>query len=76
MTQWYGMLAPSSLPAAAAERLAAASAKAVKEPATVERLAADAAIPVGSTPAEFAKFIADEQKRWTLVVARAKIKPD
>ena len=76
MTQWYGMLAPSSLPAAAAERLAAASAKAVKDPGTVERLAADAAIPIGSTPAEFAKFIAEEQKRWKQVVARAKIKPE
>ena len=76
MTQWYGMLAPSSLPAAAAERLAAASAKAVKDPGTVERLAADAAIPVGSTPAEFARFIAEEQKRWKQVVARAKIKPE
>ena len=70
------MLAPSSLPAAAAERLAAASAKAVKDPGTVERLAADAAIPIGSTPAEFAKFIAEEQKRWKQVVARAKIKPE
>ena len=76
MTQWYGMLAPASLPAAAADRLAAASAKAVKDPGTVERLAADAAIPVGSTPAEFAKFIAEEQKRWKQVVARAKIKPE
>ena len=76
MTQWYGMLAPASLPAPAADRLAAASAKAVKDPGTVERLAADAAIPVGSTPAEFARFIAEEQKRWKQVVARAKIKPE
>jgi hypothetical protein len=31
---------------------------------------------VGSTPAEFASFIALEQQRWKLVVARAKVKPD
>jgi tripartite-type tricarboxylate transporter receptor subunit TctC len=76
MTQWYGLLAPATLPAAAAEKLAAASAKAVKEPGTVERLSHDAAMAVGSTPAEFSKFIAEEQKRWKQVTARAKIKPD
>lgn len=76
MTQWYGLLAPASLPAPAAERLAAAAAKAVKEKESIERLSADAAIAVGSTPAEFAAFIAAEQKRWKPVIARAKIKPD
>ena len=76
MTQWYGLLAPASLPQTATDKLAAAAAKAMKEPAVLERLALDAAIPVGSTPAEFAKFIAQEQQRWKLVVARAKIKPD
>src|SRR6188768_188849 len=76
MTQWYGLLAPSSLPQPAADKLAAAAAKAVKEPGSVERLSADAAIAVGSTPAEFAAFIATEQARWKPVIARAKIKPD
>lgn len=76
MTQWYGLLAPASLPAAAAEKLAAAAARAVKEKEALERLSADAAIAVGSTPAEFAAFIAAEQKRWQPVIARAKIRPD
>ena len=76
MTQWYGMLAPASLPQAAADKLSAAAAKAIKEPTSLERLNADAAIAVGGTAAEFAKFIADEQKRWKPVIARAKIKPD
>jgi tripartite-type tricarboxylate transporter receptor subunit TctC len=76
MTQWYGLLAPSNLPQAAADKLAAAAMKAMKEPALLEHLANDAAIGVGSSPAEFAGFIAQEQKRWKLVVARAKIKPD
>jgi tripartite-type tricarboxylate transporter receptor subunit TctC len=76
MTQWYGLLAPASLPAPALDKLAAASAKAVREPGVVERFGHDAAIPVGSTPAEFARFIAQEQQRWKVVTARAKIKPD
>lgn len=76
MTQWYGMLAPSSLPQPAIDKLAAACAKAMKEPTALERLNADAAIGVGGTPAEFAKFIGVEQQRWKAVIARAKIKPD
>jgi tripartite-type tricarboxylate transporter receptor subunit TctC len=76
MTQWYGMLAPATLPQAAADKLAAACAKAMREPTALERLQADAAIAVGSTPAEFQKFITAEQKRWQPVIARARIKPD
>ena len=76
MTQWYGLLAPASLPAAAADKLAAAAARAVHMPETLARLQADAAIAVGSTSAEFVRFIADEQKRWKPVLARAKVKPD
>ncbi len=76
MSQWYGLNVPASMPAAAIERLAQAASKAMKEPATLERLAHDAAIAVGGTPAEYAAFIAAEQKRWQPVIARAKIKPD
>ena len=76
MTQWYGLLAPASLPQAAVDKLAAAAAKAVHAPEALARLQADAAIAVGNTPAEFAAFIAAEQKRWKPVINRAKIKPD
>jgi tripartite-type tricarboxylate transporter receptor subunit TctC len=76
MTQWYGLNAPASLPKAAIDKLADAAAKAVKEPGTVERLAHDAAIAVGSTPQAYAAFIDAERKRWQPVIARAKIKPD
>ena len=76
MTQWYGLNVPANLPQPAIERLATAAARAVREPATLERLAHDAAIAVGSTSADYAKFIEAEQKRWKPVIARAKIKPD
>ena len=76
MTQWYGLLAPASLPAAAAERLAGAAARAMQAPEALARLQADAAIAVGSTPAEFVRFIAAEQQRWKPVLLRAKVKPD
>jgi tripartite-type tricarboxylate transporter receptor subunit TctC len=76
MTQWYGMLAPANLPAPAIERLAMACAQAMRQKEALDRLAADAAIAVGDTPAQFAAFIAAEQKRWQPVIARARIKPD
>jgi tripartite-type tricarboxylate transporter receptor subunit TctC len=76
MTQWYGLLAPATLPQAAIDKLAVEAAKAIKMPAAVTRLAEDTAQAVGGTPAEFAAFIAAEQKRWKPVITRAKIKPD
>jgi tripartite-type tricarboxylate transporter receptor subunit TctC len=76
MTQWYGLLAPANLAQASADRLAAAAARAMREPAALERLNSDAAIAVGGTPAEFAAFIAKERDRWKPVIARAKVKPD
>ena len=76
MTQWYGLMAPASLPQAAIDKLAVEAAKAIKAPASVQRLADDTAQAVGGTPAEFAAFIAAEQKRWQPVIARARIKPD
>jgi tripartite-type tricarboxylate transporter receptor subunit TctC len=76
MTQWYGLLAPASFAPANVDKLASAAARAVREPAALERLNSDAAIAVGSTPAEFAAFIASERERWKPVLARAKVKPD
>jgi tripartite-type tricarboxylate transporter receptor subunit TctC len=76
MTQWYGLLAPASMPAAAIDRLAVEAAKAIKSAGAVSRLSEDTAQAVGGTPAEFAAFITSEQKRWQPVIQRAKIKPD
>ncbi|ABM57337.1 Uncharacterized protein UPF0065 [Verminephrobacter eiseniae EF01-2] len=76
MTQWYGMLAPASLAPAHLNKLAAHTMKAVQAPAALERLNGDAAQAIGSTPAQFAQFIAAEQQRWKAVLLRAKVRPD
>jgi len=76
MTQWYGVLAPASMSQANADKLSAAAARAIKEPAALKLLENEAALPVGGTAAEFARFIEAEQKRWKPVIVRAKIKPD
>jgi tripartite-type tricarboxylate transporter receptor subunit TctC len=76
MTQWYGMLAPASMAQANIDKLATETMKAMKSASSLERLNQDAAQAVGGTPAQFAQFIAQEQKRWKVVVERAKIKPE
>jgi tripartite-type tricarboxylate transporter receptor subunit TctC len=76
MTQWYGLNAPANLAQPALDKLAAAAAQAMREQTALERLTADAAIAVGSSPADYAAFIAKERERWKPVIARAKVKPD
>jgi tripartite-type tricarboxylate transporter receptor subunit TctC len=75
-TQWYGLMAPAKTPEAIVKRLGEEAGKAARTPAVADRFAADDAIAVGSTPAEFAAFIRDEQKRWSDVVRKAKIRAD
>jgi len=76
MTQWYGILAPATMAPAHIERLAADTIKGMKVPSALERLHGDAAEPVGDSPAQFAQFIEQEQKRWKVVIERARIQPD
>ena len=76
MTQWYGMLAPASMAQGNIERLSAEPQKAMKSSAARERLHNDAAESVGGSPAQFAQFIAGEQKRWKQVVEKARIKAE
>ena len=72
---WNAVAAPRSMPKAHVDKLAAACAKAVKAPDALKRLQGDAAEPIGSTPEQFAQFIATEQNRWQKVLKRAQVKP-
>jgi tripartite-type tricarboxylate transporter receptor subunit TctC len=76
MTQWYGLLAPAKWSKEHVAKLETESIKALKTKNVSDRLAQETAIPVGSTAAEFAAFISQEQARWKPVIARAGIKPD
>ena len=73
-SQWYGINAPAKTPAAVIKRLSEEAAKAVKQPSVLQRFTADDAESVGSTPEEYAAFIAAEQARWSEVVKKAGIK--
>ena len=74
--QWYGLNAPAKTPDAIVNRLAAEAARAARSPAVQKQLAPDAAEPIGSSPQEYAAYIATEQARWKEVVQKAHIKAD
>ena len=73
-SQWYGLIGPAKLPEAIVDRLASESAKAARSAALEKQLEPDSAEAVGSTPKEFADFIAREQARWKEVVQKAHVK--
>jgi len=75
-SQWYGLNAPAKTPEAVIRKLAQEAARAVKSPAVIERFKADDAESVGSTPQEYADFIAKEQARWKEVIQKAGVKAD
>ena len=75
-SQWYGLNAPAKTPPAIVKRLADEAAKAAKSPGVLQRYAADDAESVGSTPQEYADFIAKEQARWKDVIQKAGVRAD
>ena len=75
-SQWYGLNAPAKAPPAIIKRLADEAGKGAKTPALLQRFAAEDAEAVGSSPQEYAEFIAKEQARWKEVIERAHVKAD
>jgi tripartite-type tricarboxylate transporter receptor subunit TctC len=75
-SQWYGLNAPAKTPPAVIKRLADEAAKAVKAPSVIQRFSADDAEGVGSTPQEYADYIAREQARWKEVIQKANVRAD
>jgi len=74
VVNWYGLIAPKGTPKAAIDRIAAETAKAMHEPATMKRLVADGSEGVGSTPAAFGTHVRAESKQWREVIKKAGIK--
>ena len=75
-SSWFGLLAPAGTPPDIINRLQQETAKALNVPAIKERLLAQGAIPSGNSPAEFAKLIDAEIRKWGLVVKTAGAKVD
>jgi tripartite-type tricarboxylate transporter receptor subunit TctC len=72
--QWYGFVAPANTPREVITKLHGEIVSILKSPEVREKLAADGAEPVGSTPQQFAAFIQSEIDKWGKVVKSAGIR--
>jgi len=74
MTNWYGMVAPAATQRDVVVKLSAEVARVLKLPDLTSRLADDGMTVVGSTPGEFADFLARETAKFARVIEAAGIK--
>jgi tripartite-type tricarboxylate transporter receptor subunit TctC len=75
-SSWFGLLAPAGTPPEIANRIQQEVARALGTPAIKEKMLAQGAIPSGNTPAEFAKLIDAEIRKWAQVVKASGAKVD
>lgn len=75
-SQWYGVLVPAGTPAAIVDRLHAAIAEALKNPAATAKIVESGGSVADGTPGQFAALIARERERWGKVVKSAGITAD
>jgi tripartite-type tricarboxylate transporter receptor subunit TctC len=70
---WTGMLAPARVPDPIIEHVYQAVVRVMKDPDAVRRLADDGLVAVASSPADFAKFVAEEIAEWSRLVNAMKL---
>ena len=75
-SQWYGIAAPKNTPADIVGRLNKEINAAFADTTMTSRFAAISGEPIGGTPEQFGKLIADETGKWAKVVKFAGIKVD
>jgi tripartite-type tricarboxylate transporter receptor subunit TctC len=72
-TSWHGLFAPAGTPPEIVNKLSAAVQRVMQMPNIQERLQGMGAKPIGSTPDEFAQFIAAERAKWAQVIKDANV---
>jgi tripartite-type tricarboxylate transporter receptor subunit TctC len=73
---WIGMVAPAKTPPAIINKLNAELRRSLALPDVQAKLAEQGIYAETSTPAEFTRLIASDQKRWAEVIKAANIKPE
>ena len=73
---WVGLLAPAKTPASVIAKINQDVVGVVLSPEIKERLKAEGADAVGSTPAQYAKFMQEEVVRWGKVIKFAGVKAE
>ena len=75
-SQWYGISAPASTPAAIVEKLNREINAGIADPGLKARLAAIGGEPLPGPAGAFGRLIAEETEKWAKVVRSAGIKPE
>jgi tripartite-type tricarboxylate transporter receptor subunit TctC len=73
---WYAMFVPAKTPQPIIDILHKATVKVLAEPAVKDRLIAQGAEAVGSTPAQLGAIVSSELVKWKKVTKDAGIKAD
>jgi len=73
---WVLYLAPAGTPRDIVSRMSAEVAKAVASPDIKKRFEALSIEPVGNTPEQATKFLADEIAKWSTVITKAGVKAE
>ncbi|WOH53462.1 tripartite tricarboxylate transporter substrate binding protein [Bradyrhizobium sp. sBnM-33] len=73
---WFGIVAPAGTPPDIVKTLNAAFAKALSDPAAIEKIRVLGAEPAPTSPEAFAKFIQSESVKWGKLIAEAGIKAE
>lgn len=76
VNNWQGLLAPAATPREVIGKIHEQTARALKTPEVVERLAVVATEPVASTPQEFAAFLQAEIVKWGKVIKQSGARAD
>ena len=73
LNEWNGLYAPAGLPAPVTDRLHAAALHALGDATVRQRLDALGAVPVGSAPDAFARYVAEQRAAMAALVREARI---
>ncbi|MGK7862707.1 Bug family tripartite tricarboxylate transporter substrate binding protein [Falsiroseomonas sp. E2-1-a4] len=73
LNEWNGLYAPAGLPPAATQRLYEAAKHALEDTTVRARLDTLGALPLGTTPADFARYVAQQREIMGQLVRDAKI---
>jgi len=70
---WYALFAPAAVPASIIAHVHQATVKVLKNPDIVKRLAAEGAVAIGNSPAEFEAFVRSEIAEWAKLIREMKL---
>ena len=76
INSWQGIFVPAHTPPEIVNKISQALARMLAEPDIKSMMANEGAEPVGSTPAQFAKYMASEVAKWAKVVKESGAQAD